>query len=626
LVNERHKTAAIHLCLSQTKSPIALPSSWISYPHTVTHLTINSITPESEDPDNVRRLPRLYSRLLAVAAIALVIREVGFVGEITERLQLYSAVVVGLFGFEHLANFYLSNRRRHYLRQWGFHITIALLSALLTVALLTSPWLQSRGEKFTILLFGFTQGSVLLSLGLRALRHQAQITRFNIRPGWLLMGSFALIIVVGTLLLKLPRAVEPGQALSWLDALFTSTSAVCVTGLSVENTANFFTPTGQVIILGLIQVGGLGIMTLTFYLSTMLFTGMSLHDRQILGEMISEKHLSQVADVVRFIVVFTFVTEAIGALLLYQSLPADRGLGERAFQSVFHSISAFCNAGFSTLPDGLADSWVRNNGLLQIVIGLLIILGGIGAIVFRDCLHFIRHSYQRFKDPSRTHPRLRVHTRLVLMVSLCLVFFGAIAIWISEFCLHPGESNAGQMLTALFHSITARTAGFNTVDMGNIGPVTVHILVFLMIIGGSPGGTAGGIRTTVFATAAAHLWNLIRTTPNLVLFRRTLPPQLGPKALAIIVLTMAWLFVNFAVLRQLQPEVTDTRLVFELVSAFATVGLSMNLTPDLTEGAKVLLILNMFVGRIGLITVVSTLAPINRNRPVLRPTEDIILA
>jgi potassium uptake TrkH family protein len=571
-------------------------------------------------------LPRLYSRLLALAVIALVIREVGFVGELTERLQLYSAIVVGLFGFEHLANFFLSTRRRDYLRRWGFHITIAILSALLTVALLASPWLQSRGDKFTILLYGVIQGSILLSLGLRALRHQAQITRFNIRPGWLLMGSFALIIGVGTLLLKLPRAIEPGFSLSWLDALFTSTSAVCVTGLAVENTAHFFTPTGQVIILGLIQVGGLGIMTLTFYLSTMLFSGMSLHDRQILGEMISEKHLSQVADVVRFIVVFTFVTEAIGALLLYQALPADRGLGERAFQSVFHSISAFCNAGFSTLPDGLADSWIRHNGALHIIIGVLIILGGIGAIVLRDCLHFLSHSYQRFKDPARTRPRLRVHTRLVLTVTLVLIVLGGAGIWISEFLLHDGESNAGSLLTALFHSVTARTAGFNTVDMGAIGPVTVHILVLLMIIGGSPGGTAGGVRTTVFATAIAHLWNLIRTTPDLVLFRRKLPATLGPKALAIIVLTMGWLFVNFAVLRQLQPEVTDTRLVFELVSAFATVGLSMNLTPDLTEGAKWLLILNMFVGRIGLITVVSTLAPINRARPVQRPTEDIILA
>lgn len=589
-------------------------------------MTLNSITPDLDDPSSGRRLPRVYSRLLALAAVALVIHEVGFVGEIHARLQIYSAIVVGLFGLEHLINCQLSTRRRAYLRRWGFHVTIAILALLATIALLTSSWLQQRGEKFTILLYGCIQGSILLSLGLRSLRHQAQITNLNVRPGWLFMGSFALIIGVGTLLLKLPRAVEPGLTLSWLDALFTSTSAVCVTGLAVENTATFFSPTGQVIILGLIQIGGLGIMTLTFYLTTILFRGMSLHDHQVLGEMISEKHLAQVSHVVRFIVVFTFVTEIIGALLLFTALPTDRGLGERAFQSVFHSISAFCNAGFSTFPDGLADSWVRHNAPLHVAISLLIILGGIGAIVVRDCLHFLRHFYQRLRDPSQTRPRLRVHTRLVLTVTTCLIVFGAVAIWISEFCLHPGESNAGQLLTALFHSITARTAGFNTVDTGAIGPVTVHILVLLMIIGGSPGGTAGGIRTTVFATAAAHLWNLIRTTPDLVLFRRKLPPTLGPKALAIIVLTLAWLFVNFAILRQLQPEVTDTRLVFELVSAFATVGLSMNLTPDLTESAKCLLIVNMFVGRIGLLTVVSTLAPINRVRPVQRPTEDIILA
>lgn len=589
----------------------------------MTHI---SITPDPDEESGTRRLPRIYSRILAVAALALVVREVGFVGEINERLRIYSAVIVGLFCFEHLANFFLSSNRRGYLKKWGFHVTIALFSAVLTAIILFSPWLPTRGEKVSFLLYGFVQGGILLSLGLRALRHQAQITSYNIRPGWLFMGSFAIIIALGTLLLKLPRAVEPGATLSWLDALFTSTSAVCVTGLAVENTAHFFSPTGQVIILGLIQVGGLGIMTLTFYLSTILFRGMSLHDRQVLGEMISEKHLAHVAHVVRFIVVFTLVSELAGAVFIYLSLPEDRGLSERVFQSVFHSVSAFCNAGFSTLPDGLADSWVRHNAPLHIAISVLIVLGGIGAVVVRDCLQYLTQSFRRYRDPALIRPRLRVHTRLVLVVTLSLIFSGGAAIWISEFLLHSGESNAGSMLTALFHSITARTAGFNTVDTGAIGPVTVHILVLLMIIGGSPGGTAGGMRTTVFAAATAHLWTLMRNAPDLVLFRRKLSPTLGPKALAVIVLTMAWLFVNFAILRQLQPAVTDTRLFFELVSAFATVGLSMNLTPDLTEGAKGLLIVNMFVGRIGLITVVSTLIPVSRARPVQRPAEDIILA
>lgn len=557
--------------------------------------------------------------------MATLIYEVGFVGHISRELRWGTTILVVLFALEHGINLRRAANPRLYLREWGFHLAVASLAAVLTLWLFLDPWQEGQGEKLAILSYGGIQGSLLLSLGLRAVRHQAQLTALNVRPGWLLMGSFLLLIVMGTLLLKLPRSVVDGESISWLDAAFTSTSAVCVTGLSVENTALFFTPTGQVIILGLIQVGGLGIMTLTFYLTTMLLKGMSFHDRQILGEMISEKHLAQVADTVRFIVVFTFVTEALGAVGIFLALPAQGDVAERLFQSVFHSISAFCNAGFSTLPNGLADTAVRDLWGLQLLIGTLIILGGIGAVVVRDGLAYARQWLRRLKDPMQLRPRLRVHTRLVFCITLILLLGGALCLYVSEFCLHQGEANAGKVITALFHSITARTAGFNTVDMGAIGPVTVHLLVLLMLIGGSPGGTAGGVRTTVFAVATVHLWNQIRNTADLVLFRRKMAADIGSRALAVLVLSMGWLFVNFAVLRQVQPEVPDAKLVFELVSAFATVGLSMNLSPDLNEPAKWIIMINMFVGRIGLLTVVSTLIPPNLKRPPQCPTEEIIL-
>ncbi len=588
-------------------------------------MLLHSIIPEADDLHQHPRLPRWYSRVLALGLLSLVIFEAGFVGEMTARVRWLSAVAVLLFAGEHAINLLRSAKPAQYAAKWAFHLLVAGLNVVFTVAVLAVPGLVDRG-KLTLLLIGFMQGSMLLALALRALRHQAQITRLNIRPGWLFMGSFALIIMAGTLLLKLPRMVEPGNTLSWLDALFTSTSAVCVTGLAVENTAHYFSPTGQVILLGLIQVGGLGIMTLTYYLSTILFRGMSLHDRQVLGELISEKHLAQVAGAVRFIVVFTLVAESLGALLLFQVLPEDRGTAERVFQAVFHSVSAFCNAGFSTLPDGLADSWVRDNTMLQGIVCVLIIMGGLGAVVARDVLSWLRLSLLRLRDPARLRPRLRVHTRLVLSVTAILLAGGTAAMWLCEFALHDGPNNGGQLVTAFFHSVTARTAGFNTVDTGAIGPVSLHVLVLLMLIGGSPGGTAGGVRTSVFAVAALHLWNLLRGVPELVLFRRRLPDVLGPRALAILVLCAGWLFVNFAVLRQLQPGVAESRLVFELVSAFATVGLSMNLTPDLADSAKCLVILNMFVGRIGLYTVAGTLAPVSRRHPARRPVEDIILA
>jgi trk system potassium uptake protein TrkH len=564
--------------------------------------------------------------LLALAVLSVVVLEVGFVGDITLHFTVFTAVLAGLFAGEHLINLARTPRKKDYLQLWGFHLTIGILAGLVTLALLLSPTLVEDSPRLFMLGHGFIQGGIALSLGLRALRHQAQITSIDVRPGWLFMGSFLLLIVIGTCLLKLPRAVVEGAHLSWLDALFTSTSAVCVTGLAVENTAQFFSPTGQVFILCLIQIGGLGIMTLTYYLSTLLFRGMSLHDRMVLGEMISEKHLAQVSTAVRFIVVFTLVAESIGAVLLFFALPSHLGTDERIFQAVFHTVSAFCNAGFSSFEGGLADPLLLGNTPFQLIICTLIVFGGLGTLVLRDLFSYTRHGLRRLRDPAHLRPRLRVHTRLVLTVTAILIFGGATALYLSEFVLHDGATNGGVSLTSLFHAITARTAGFNTVDTGAIGPLTVHLMVLLMIIGGSPGGTAGGVRTTVFAVAATHLFNLIRSSSDLILFRRRLPPTIGPKALAILVLTMGWLFLNFAVLRQLQPAVSDTRLVFELVSAFATVGLSMNLTHELTDAAKALLILNMFVGRIGLITVVSTLAPTSRKHSVQPPIEDIVLA
>ncbi len=568
------------------------------------------------------RLPRLYSRLLALALIALVIGEVGFTGVVTRSETLATAVLALLFAGEHAAGLWRSRRRSEYVRDWTVHLAIAVLALALVLAALAGG---SANTKLDLLMLGTAQGAMLAALGLRALRHQAQITRLNLRPGWLFMGSFALIIALGALLLKLPRAVVGDAHLSWLDALFTSTSAVCVTGLAVENTAHFFSPTGQVILLGLIQVGGLGIMTLTFYLSSLLFRGMSLHDRQVLGEMISEKHLAQVADSVRFIIVFTFVAEALGALLIFLALPTDRDLGERVFQSVFHAVSAFCNAGFSTLPDGLADSWVRGNSALQVVVGGLVIAGGLGAMVLRDLLAWVRARWRACRSGG-PRARLRVHSRLVLAMTAALLVGGSLMIYVSEFLLHTGEANGGALLTSAFHAMTARTAGFNTVDMGAIGAVTVHVIVLLMLIGGSPGGTAGGVRTTVFAVAALHLWAQLRQRADLVMFRRRLPPELGPRALAVLVLTMGWLFANFGVLRQLQPGFDDTHLVFELVSAFATVGLSMNVTPELTAGAKAVIIVNMFVGRIGLMMLASTLIPPAAGRAARPPAEEVLLS
>lgn len=570
-------------------------------------------------------LPRLLVSITALAALILVVLQVGFVGEVTPWLHRGTLLLSLLFAIEQSLT-WLS--RRH-LSAWAKREAILLGTALfmliIMLCLALAGWMGGHDTKLSLLAHSAVQGVVLAILVLRGLRHQARLTAITLRPGWLLLTGFALIVLAGTALLKMPRAVVPGAELTWLDALFTSTSAVCVTGLTVVNTATFFTPTGQIIILALIQIGGLGIMTLTFFTAAILFQGLSLHDRLLLGEMIAEKRLAHVGETLRFIVIFTIIAEALGAVAIFFTLPGDHDAGERMFHAVFHSVSAFCNAGFSTFPNNLADEAVRQIGSLHFIVCALIIMGGLGTLPAYDGLRFLKRRLAWMMDPTLARPRLRVHTRLVLYTTLILVVGGTLAIYASEFLLYHGASSAGRWMTAYFHSVTARTAGFNTVDMGGIGPVTIHLLVFLMLVGGSPGGTAGGIRTTVFAVATLHLWNQLRGLDHIALFKRRLPSGTGARALGILVLVMAWLFVNFAVLRQLQPGTPDTALVFELVSAFATVGLSLNLSPELTTGAKLVIVLNMFVGRLGLFTLATTFMPLARKPLHSHPQEDVLL-
>nr|MCU0750430.1 hypothetical protein [Akkermansiaceae bacterium] len=376
------------------------------------------------------------------------------------------------------------------------------------------------------------------------------------------IGSFFAIVVIGTLLLKMPRCVVPGETCSWLDAAFTSTSAVCVTGLSVQNTATFFSQTGQVVILLLIQVGGLGIMTLTFFAAVVLFEGLSLHDRLLLGRMIQENRLSRIGETLTFIVVFTLACEGIGAAILFAGMDAAMDWRERLFHSVFHAVSAFCNAGFSTFPDGMASGVLRANGTWQICVMLLIIIGGLGTLVVEDLCLWLLARFRKLRGNEASRHRLRIHSRLVLVTTAVLVFGGALLILATEFALWDGPENGGKVLTALFHSVTARTAGFNTVSMSAIGPMTVNILMILMLIGGSPGGTAGGIRTTVVAVGLGHLWSQLRMGHRgMVAFNRTIPSATGSQALGLILLALVWLTVNFMLFQFIEAGngISDTR-------------------------------------------------------------------
>lgn len=568
---------------------------------------------------------RTIHPLLALIAATCLLALVGWTGNLTgweHKLTLFTGFA---FSIEQFWAYWRVKSRGEEPQRPIFHLWLAAIVFPVTLILLlpvnnAGEW--SMGSHVFVLM------AVIISGLTSLIQHQTRFTARAFHPGRVLILSFLTIVVFGALLLKMPRCTVPGSTCSWIDAFFTSTSAVCVTGLAVQNTATFFTVTGQTVILLLIQIGGLGIMTLTFFVAVVLFEGISLHDRLLLGKMLQENRLARVGETLSFIVVMTFTCEAVGAVILFWGMDGIEDTGTRWFHAVFHSVSAFCNAGFSTLPNGLADDVIRGNQTWQICVMALIIIGGLGALAVEDVTHWTAAKIRRFRTKEGPHLRLRVHTRLVLVVTAALIVLGAAVIMVTEYVVWNGPSNGGNVLTAFFHSVTARTAGFNTVSMSHIGPITAQMLMILMLIGGSPGGTAGGLRTTVAAVGLAHLWSLLRNCRRgMVFFHRTIPAETGTQALGLIVLAGIWLTVNFVILQILEAGngFSESTLLFELISAFATVGLSLDLTPELTSGTRILLIVNMFVGRIGLLAVMATFIPPDTRPPSGRPEENILL-
>lgn len=447
------------------------------------------------------------------------------------------------------------------------------------------------------------------------LPHLSLLSR-KLSPERLFIAGFLFLICLGTLLLKLPNATT--VKISWIDAFFTATSAVCVTGLTVVDTATQFTPFGHLVLLVLMQVGGLGIMTLTYVIAVVLSREMSMREQIILSDYLNEDNYSRIRSLLRQIVFTVFLFELLGAVGLFCSLPAASGsFFERLFLSIFHSVSAFCNAGFSVYPNGLATPEVATNVPLQGVVMVLIIVGGLGFFVLRELgMHFRRVFV-------RNHVRLRwtLHTRLVLWTSLLLTVGGAFLIQMSD--LFAGHQLS--LLEAFFQSVSARTAGFNTVDMASLAHGSVIVLVMLMFIGGSPGGTAGGIKTTVAAVAVLNLGNYLRGREHVQLFNRRLSSENSRRAFSVITLSLAAVFSIWFLLALTHPALNALDLFFETVSAFSTVGLTRNLTPELNTFGRCLIVLTMFVGRIGVLYFATAVFSSSDSREILCAKEHIQL-
>lgn len=447
----------------------------------------------------------------------------------------------------------------------------------------------------------------------------------RLSPPQLFVGSFLLLILLGTIGLKTLPGLYTGRPLSWLDALFTATSAVCVTGLTVVDTATYFTPWGQAFILLLIQLGGLGIITFTTVLIVALGRRLSLRQQALAVSVVEAAPHIDYRQLARDVVRFTFLIEAIGALLLYLGFGLKLGWGAALWPAVFHAISAFCNAGFSVFSDSLTG--FRTDPLVLLPVMLLIVTGGLGFLTLEE-LYLWRKSIR-----VRRRFRLSLHSRLVLVTTAALLAIGSVFFVVFEWHVTlralPLEA---KLLNSLFMSVTARTAGFNTIDYGQATEQTNVLTILLMFVGGSPGSTAGGVKTTTLALLVLLALSRLRGQEIPSCWSRSVPHEVVQRAVGLFVVAVAVLMLaSFALTAsEIEHGVSAPggflKYLFEAYSAFGTVGLSMGVTPSLTPTGRWIIILLMFIGRVGPLTFAAALVVRRRRTPQFRYAyEDVVV-
>ncbi|MBO0488466.1 TrkH family potassium uptake protein [Vagococcus fluvialis] len=417
---------------------------------------------------------------------------------------------------------------------------------------------------------------------------------FSISNVQLIVIIFLGIIFLGSILLWLPFSHQKGQSLPYIDALFVATSAVCVTGLTPINISEVLNPIGHTIMMLLIEVGGLGFMSVLLILALMFKKRVSIQSRLLIKDTLNLDNLGGSVKLLKFVVKFSLTIQLIGALLLATEFIPSYGLKKGIFFSIFHSISAFCNAGFDLFGNSLMS--YTDNGFILVVIALLILSGGFGFIVWYDLIHYSKHR------------KLSLHTKIALTVSLSLVVLGTVIFFLTD--NNQSSPILNQLANSFFLSITPRTAGFASLDYGTMSYAGIILTIVLMFIGGTSGSTAGGIKTTTLGVLMIQLFSLLKGREAAEGFGRQIPLKTVMKAFMFAFFAMLICLVSSVILAMTETIPLQSGIeyvLFEVVSAFATVGLTMGLTPDLTVFGKLLIMSLMFIGRVGLYTVVFAL-------------------
>ncbi|MCS7014209.1 MAG: potassium transporter TrkG [Chloroherpetonaceae bacterium] len=548
-----------------------------------------------------------------IAVVSLIVR-IGFfltpdqeqVVELLEQAILY---VFALQAFLKLA--LAPNKRAHLRMRWleliiFSVILLYLFSPLAIERLLMSLNPQLTPENITSVYLVITQFFVVLALLPATLRYSSRVMTANVQPATILLISFLALAIGGAGFLMLPKATAQ-SSLTIVDALFMATSAVCVTGLTTVDTATTFSHTGHWILLVLIQVGGLGIMTLTTFFAVVGGAGTRLKEYIALRDLLGEESLGQIRSLLFQIGFYTFVIEAMGAIAIYYTLDLDDAPLHHSpmFFAAFHSISAFCNAGFSLLSENFAAPPCHQNAAFLFVVMSLVTIGGLGFPALSSLSHYVQALLRRLPQA-----RLSLHAKLVFITSSLLIVIGTVGF----FCLEHANTLrdatlSSQLLDSLFHSIIARTAGFNTLNVGQFTTPTLFFLVALMWIGASPSSTGGGIKTTTAALALMNIVAIASGRNKIELFRRRVPDRVITRAFSTALLSLLYIVAALFVLLLTEQEKSFRfeALLFEVVSAVSTVGLSTGITSQLSDAGKLVLTVSMLIGRVGFLNIIIAL-------------------
>ena len=514
------------------------------------------------------------------------------------NLLILDEFIAAFFVITLLLKFFISDTKWQYIRQSPFEFGLLLLFVVSIVfeeiVSIEEPHILIRRtttHSIIKLYFVIIQIYIVFNGIIALARIKDKWLFYSLNPARILMVSYVFVILAGMTMLKLPKATTEG--ISWIDAFFTSTSAVCITGLSTVNITQVFTFEGQLVIMLLIQLGGLGIITLTSFIALFVQQGFRLRDQIIVQEILDNENLSSLTSILKAIVSITIFSELIGAIGLYFSW-GNLGLSEseRIFNSVFHSISAYCNAGFSTFSNGFETAGYQFSSVSLITIMLLIVFGGLGFYTYSNIFHIGELKIIRKKG-------LTLQTKIILMGTLVLILFGAGMIWITQYKDWKGLPVGEQVLQSFFLSITSRTAGFSMVSIGELAIPTLMMVILLMYIGGAPNSTSGGIKMTTVVTLLASLVAFVRGKTRVEIGWNTLPMRIVRRAFIVFMVSIILIVTALFVLSWTEDQ-DFFDILFEIVSAFGTVGLSRGITPDLSITGKLLIAALMLAGRIGL--------------------------